>query len=105
MTLMAACLRLLMIAALAVGFAMPAAAVMPVSGPETHLHALHHVQDTAPVTAPDETCRQHCLGMTVLTMPATAAPYSRRATPIHVAASTVDEPSLCLQPEGHPPRA
>ena len=111
MSFVSALLRLVIVAVFAAGLGLPAApataAPMPMPMPMpamAQMHAAHHaLPDAAPMPA-DESCRAHCLGVSVLVVPAMPIPHAVRVVPLHVVALVETAPSLWPLPEGHPPR-
>lgn len=105
MSCVTALLRLVIVAVFAAGLGLPAAPATAAPMPAmAQMHAAHPVQpDAAPMPA-DESCRAHCLGVSVLVVPAMPAPRAVRVVPVHVVALVETAPSLWPLPEGHPPR-
>ena len=105
MSWFAALLRCLLVAVFAAGIGLPAAAMPAAQDPAPAIHpcpdALH---GTTPMPQ-DESCRQHCLGASLLTAPVVAATGLGRVQVIAVVLIDSDAPSLWPHPEGHPPRA
>lgn len=105
MSLVAALLRCLLLAVFAAGISLPAAA-MPAA--QDAAQAIHPCPDAGAPQTPmpqDESCRQHCLGASLLTAPAIAATGLGRVQVIAVVLIDSVAPSLWPHPEGHPPRA
>uniref|UniRef100_UPI0035B04EB8 hypothetical protein n=1 Tax=Paenirhodobacter enshiensis TaxID=1105367 RepID=UPI0035B04EB8 len=119
MSLLSACLRLLIVTALAVGLGLPAQAAtgmsgmtMPAQAMTAHMPAADpacpHDGADHPAPAkmpPDMACVQHCLGLGLPVPPATAALPARRTAPVWALSVAESAPSRAPQPERHPPRA
>ena len=105
MSFVTALLRLVIVAVFAAGLGLPAAPASAEPMPEmAQMHAAHFaMSDMAPMPA-DESCRAHCLGVSVLVAPAMPIPHAVRVVPLHVVALVETAPSLWPLPEGHPPR-
>lgn len=104
MTVLARCLRLLLVVVLGLG--MPGAAMAFATMPATGGHAAHMATHAAATPAqPGEPCRVHCAGVPLTPdLAALAAQVIRRVTRLHTNAGEVDAPSLWPLPLGHPPR-
>jgi hypothetical protein len=108
MSCVTALLRLVIVAVFAAGLGLPAAPATAAPMPEramAQMHAAHHAMPAKAPMPADESCRAHCLGVSVLVAPAMPAPRAARVVPVHVVALVEAAPSLWPLPEGHPPRA
>lgn len=107
MSFVTALLRLVIVAVFAAGLGLPAAPAVAEPAPMpamVQMHAAHFaMSDMAPMPA-DESCRAHCLGVSVLVAPTLPVPRAVRVMPLHVATLNETAPSLWPLPEGHPPR-
>lgn len=103
MSIVAALLRLILIAVFTVGVGMTAAPAVASAQPVVAM-ASHVDCDTAQTAPQDESCRIHCLGLSMLPALATTAPHELRGTALPVSQFAETAPSLWPNPEPHPPR-
>ena len=105
MSVLAALLRLFLLVAFALGVgltAAPARAAAPEAQP--HVMAQHTGCETRQPIAPDDLCRAHCLGLSMLPATAAPAPHRTRAAALPALPYAETAPSLWPLPEPHPPR-
>lgn len=104
MSVVASILRLVMVAAIAVGLAMPAAPASASQMSALHFRSMHHAAATSTQMPYDETCREHCLGAGLVVSAIAPEPRVERARAIHIVLLDENAPSVWPQPEGRPPR-
>lgn len=116
MSLLSACLRLLIAAAFAAGLGLPVQTATAMQTLPSHTMPSHTVMAPMPGTGhacphdragqmpQDMACVQHCLGLSLFVPPAAPALPARATTPVWTSVVTDLAPSRALQPERHPPR-
>ena len=103
MSVLAALLRLFLLVAFALGVGLPAAPARA-APPEPHVMAQHAGCETRQPIPPDDLCRAHCLGLSMLPATAAPAPHRTRAAALPALPYAETAPSLWPLPEPHPPR-